>query len=105
MKEIGMYWTVAVTILSIAFPILFQIYSRLDEKYESDHIVELFNLEPAKWCFNISLFTSLIICVIFSLNLPPSTNIVIIDEFLANSATVLLVISIISMVCCFFWYV
>ena len=84
MTEIGIYWTATVTILSIAFPILFQIYSRLDEKYESDHIVELFNTEPAKRCFNISLFVSLIACVVLSLNIPPlfHTDYLIIDKII-----------------------
>lgn len=107
MTEIAIYWTAVVTILSIAFPILFQTYSRLDEKYESDYIVELFNAESAKNYFTNSLYVSLIACVILSLNQSPwfYTGNILFDTLLENSASILLAITAINMVVSFFKYV
>ncbi|MFN3803036.1 hypothetical protein [Belliella pelovolcani] len=42
MDEIQIYASATVAILGVAYPILLQVISRLDEKYDSDSIVELF---------------------------------------------------------------
>jgi len=60
-----------VTILGIAYPILFQVVSRLDEKYSSMLILELFSKEKERKVFKIALITSLIAILIYILKLPP----------------------------------
>ena len=46
MDEIGIYATVVITILGIAYPILFQVIAKLDENYSSDIVFDLFKKEP-----------------------------------------------------------
>lgn len=41
MDEIGIYATVIITILGIAYPILFQVIAKLDENYSSDIVFDL----------------------------------------------------------------
>lgn len=56
LKETDLFWTAIITILSVAYPILFQVISQLEEKYSSDHIVELFKKEMVNKCFKREFF-------------------------------------------------
>ena len=60
-----------VAILAIAYPILFQVVSGLDEKYSSILINDLFNQEKSKKYFLFFLITSLVLIFLWILKLPP----------------------------------
>ncbi|MES2373417.1 MAG: hypothetical protein V4557_12605 [Bacteroidota bacterium] len=50
---------ILVGIMGVAYPILLQVESRLDDKYNSDRIVELFNAEPIrKWFIRVLYITT-----------------------------------------------
>ena len=59
------------TILGIAYPILLQVVSKLDEKYASTHIVELFKHEKDWKLFNTFLVSSLALLLIYILIVLP----------------------------------
>ncbi len=106
MYEIALYATATITILSVAYPILFQVIARLDEKYLSDHIVSLFNKEPANKLFIYSLIVSLISFIIWSFRIPTlfSTGISYIDFVIENSASLLVFFSNLFLFLSFFFF-
>lgn len=58
-------------ILGVAYPILLQVISKLDEKYSSTHIVQLFKQEKERKIFNTLLISSLGILLIYILIVLP----------------------------------
>jgi hypothetical protein len=58
-------------ILGIAYPILLEVVSRLDEKYSSLVVLDMFGKEKEKRFFSISLIASLGILLLYVLKLPP----------------------------------
>ncbi|MGO1672067.1 MAG: hypothetical protein ACTHYC_14675 [Sphingobacterium sp.] len=105
MTEIGYYITATITILGIAYPVLLQVISRLDEKYSSDHIVSLFKLEWEWKYFKISLIFTLILIVIWSLKIPAFFQIEGLKFLIDNSASILVAIGSILLVFVFFKFV
>ncbi len=107
MDTITPYITATITILGIAYPILLQVISRLDEKYSSEHILELFNKEISKRTFKFTLIINLIFIVIWSFKLEPQIRFENrnIDLIINNSANLLLGISSIILVISFFLFV
>ena len=91
--ETGIYATVVITILGIAYPILLQVIARLDETYSSTLIIELFEKEPRKKWFQIQLFISLFLVLIWTLKLEPLKPFANLGFFINNSASILLVIT------------
>jgi hypothetical protein len=73
--EIPIYSSITVAILGIAYPILLQVYARLDEKYSSDRVVELFEKEGERKWFKYSLIGSLLAIFIYTMNLEPRVHI------------------------------
>lgn len=65
------YIPLFVALIGIAYPIILQVIARLDEKYNSENIVKLFNQEPALKWFQWLLYVSLFFVVIWSLHLSP----------------------------------
>ncbi len=94
-----------VTILGIAYPILFQVVSRLDEKYSSMLILELFNKEKERKVFKIALITSLIAILIYILKFPSFIDIKKLNFIINNSALIILTLSAILLVVSFFYFV
>lgn len=90
-----------ISMLGVAYPILLQVIARLDEKYESDHVLELFNQELSGILFKFSLYASLIFMILRAFNLPPLFD----WEILYNSADIILMISCIFLILCFFYFV
>ena len=45
MTGIDFYIYIVISLLGVAYPLLLQVISRLDEKYSSENIVELFDKE------------------------------------------------------------
>ncbi len=70
MNPVNIFISFIVAILGIAYPILFQVASRLDEKYSSILIIELFNKEPKRRIFLYLLYSSLILIVFYIVKLP-----------------------------------
>lgn len=105
MTEIGVYITVTITLLGVAYPILLQVISRLDEKYSSENIVSLFNKEFEGKFFSWSLITSLILIVIWSLNFSPIIQIDNFNFIINSSSSILLAGSSIILVVAFFLFV
>lgn len=102
MKDIGIYTSVAISLLGVAYPILLQVISTLDEKYSSIQIVELFDTEIEKKLFQYFLIGSLVSVFIWSLKLPPLISV---DQFkfiIDNSAGLLLISSSVLLVTVFF---
>ncbi len=101
MIETGVYWTVIITLLGVAYPILLQVIAKIDEIYSSSLVVELFDEEPLKKRFKKLLVISLIISLIWSLKLKPINALSKLSYLLDNSAVILLIISSISLVISF----
>jgi len=93
-----------VTIFGIAYPILFQVVSRLDEKYSSILILELFNKEKERNYFIGFLISSLVLIFIYILKLPPLSNF---NKYfiIRNSAIILLGTSTVFLIISFFYFV
>lgn len=104
MSGIGAYITVIITLLGVAYPILLQVISKLDEKYTSDNIIELFNKEIEGKLFRWLLITSFILIVIWSLKLNPIIQINGLNFFIYNSANILLGFSTIFLVITFYFF-
>lgn len=105
MSEIGIFATATITILGIAYPILFQVIARLDEKYASDNIVELFHKEKVRNLFIILLGFSLLSILIWPFQFQPWIQIEGLNFIINNSASLLVVVSTTALVVCFFLFV
>lgn len=105
MSNIEPYINLTVAMLGIAYPILLQTVTRLDEKYESEHITALFQKEWASKAYRYTLVASLISILIWSLNLKPRINIEKANFIIENSATILVITSSILLVFSFFIFV
>ena len=66
MDPIAPFIRVIIVLLGIAFPVLFQVVSRLDDKYSSDHIVELFSQEKERKLFYFFLISSLLSVLVWA---------------------------------------
>lgn len=105
MSEIGIFTIAAITILGVAYPILFQVIARLDEKYASDNIVELFNKEKVRNLFIILLGFSLLSILVWPFQFQPWIQIEGLNFIINNSASFLVVVSTTALVVCFFLFV
>ena len=84
---------------------MLQVIARLDEKYSSDKIVELFDQEKENKAFKYTLFSSFFFLVIWTLNRPPLIKINGLNFFIENSASILLAFNSILLVISFFCFV
>jgi hypothetical protein len=105
MTEIGIHTTITITILSVAYPILLQVIARLDEKYNSDHIVELFDEEKVKKYFVRILILSLILVAIWSFKIEPLFQVDGFNDLINNSANLLVVVNTFILVIYFFFFI
>lgn len=105
MARIDVYIYIVISLLGVAYPLLLQVIARLDEKYSSDNIVELFDKEIEGWAFKYLLCLSLIFIVLWSLKLAPLGQIDGLNMLIKNSATILLAISTIGLVVAFFFFI
>ena len=101
MIEIAIYSSVIISFLGIAYPILLQVMARLDETYSSTLIIELFEKEPRKKWFQIQLYISLFVVLIWSFKLEPLELFSEIGFFIDNSAVILLIVTSILLVVSF----
>lgn len=105
MASIDAYIYIIIGLLGVAYPVLLQVVARLDEKYSSDKIVELFDQEWEIKAFKYSLISSLFFVVIWSLKLPAKVHVAGLDFFIKNSASLLLAFNSILLVIFFFFFV
>lgn len=94
-----------IALLGLAYPILLQVIARLDEKYESQNIAELFKTEWEWTAFRYTLVASLISVFIWSLKLEPLIQIERLNFIIENSATLLVSFNTILLVVSFFFFV
>ena len=105
MTGIDAYVNIIIGLLGVAYPVLLQVVARLDEKYSSDKIVELFNQEWENKAFRYTLFSSLFFLVVWTLNRPPLIQINGLNFLIENSASTLLAFNSILLVIFFFYFV
>lgn len=105
MDNISICITFIAGILGIAYPVLFQVVSRLDEKYNSLIVLELFNKGYEKKSFTISLILSLVFVFLWMLKLKPFFNLERFGQIITNSAEYLLIASSLSTIIFFFLFV
>lgn len=111
MDEIGLYATIIISILGVAYPILLQVIAKLDDSYTSVRIVELFEREPRRRWFRVQLPISLVALFVWTLKLPPLPPFenwgFLVDQsgaLLVMVMTILLVVSFILLVNRIFTY-
>jgi len=92
-------------ILGISFPILFGVVSRLDDKYSSLAIIELFRREREYKFFIGSLISSLVSILLWMLKLHPLIKINILNYFIGISSELLLILSTVILIISFFTFV
>ena len=105
MDNISICVSFIAAILGIAYPILFEVVSRLDEKYSSQAIIELFRREWENRFFITTLKISLGSILLWMLRLPPLIKIDRLDYLIGKSAQLLLIISTIVLIVSFFYFV
>lgn len=105
MDNISICITFIAGILGIAYPVLLQVVSRLDEKYNSLIVLDLFNKEYEKKSFTISLILSLVFIFLWMLKLKPFFNPGNFGQIVNNSAEYLLIVSSLSTIIFFFCFV
>ena len=81
---------VIIGILSLMTPVLLEALSRIDNKYNSVVLVKAFKQEPIFRLFVIALIASIISIVLWCLNLPRIIDIPLLNKFIDNSASYLL---------------
>ncbi|MDA3865478.1 MAG: hypothetical protein PF489_01880, partial [Salinivirgaceae bacterium] len=82
-----------VAILGIAYPILLQVITRLDEKYNSTIILDLIKSEKEWKIFKLTLFSALIITGIHLLKRPLIYDFGIFNTLISHSGIILLYVS------------
>lgn len=105
MASIDAYIYIIIGLLGVAYPILLQVISRLDEKYTSENIIELFDNEYEGKIFRYSLITSLISIMIWSVKIKPIIQIDRLNFIINNSAAIIVAINTIILVISFFFFV
>lgn len=94
------YISFLVAILGIAYPIIIQVVSRLEDKYNSKAVIILFEKERTHRCYVGLLIISIVATILWTLDLPP-IRIAIIETAMNNSATWFVMISIILLLITF----
>lgn len=86
-------------IFALAFPLLFQTASRIDDKYNSTLLIKVFRKDCICRWFITSLLSAIICCVLWVLQLPRLIDCgKIVNIFVDNSALILLIFSTIFLV-------
>lgn len=105
MDNISICVTFIASILGIAYPILFEVISRVDEKYSSLTILELFRSEKENVFFIRMLVISLVLIPVWMLKLQPIIKMPGLDYSISHSAEYLLITSTILLIISFFLFV
>ena len=105
MENISICVSFIVSLLGIAYPILFQVVSRLDERYSSQILIDLFRKELEFKFFISALKISLVSIFIWILKLPPLLKIKGLNYLIENSAQIILILTTLILVISFFYFV
>lgn len=91
-----------IAVFAIAFPLLLQTISRIDDKYNSTKLIETFRKENVSQAYIIALIFAICTYVIWLLQLPRITDIGCLNGIIDNSALLLLIIGTIALIICTF---
>lgn len=105
MDSISICVTFIAALLGIAYPILFEVVSRLDEKYPSQSIFELFEQERENKIFLLLLKFTLLLIPLWLLDIPPLVDLKRFNFLIEDSAKHLLILSTASLIFSFFFFV
>lgn len=105
MDNISICISFIAAILGIAYPILLEVISRLDEKYSSQIIVDLFSKEIENKIFTLSLRISLVSLLVWVLKFPPLIRIDSLNYVIGKSSEYILILSTIVLIISFFYFV
>ncbi|MBK7128285.1 MAG: hypothetical protein IPM74_12330 [Crocinitomicaceae bacterium] len=94
--------TLVITILGVAYPIILEINSRLNDKYGSRIIVKLFEQSREYRYFIAVLISSLVVLLLWVLDRPPLFDFSCFKPIILNSATLLLILFSIGLTISFF---
>lgn len=94
-----------VALLGIAYPILLQVSSKLEEKYRSPQILDFFGSERSRKIFILFLKISLALVLIRFFEFSPLVKINGINWLIENSADISLIISTVILIISFFFLV
>jgi len=101
MNEVEIYATTIVAILGIAYPLVLQVISKLDDTYGSTRIIELFESEWVRRWFPYQLYASLFSVFLWSLKLEPLYPFKELGYIVDNSGTLLVICNTILLVVAF----
>ena len=101
MGEIEIYANSIVAILGIAYPLVLQVISKLDETYGSTRIVELFEAEFVRRWFPYQLYISLFSVLIWSLKLEPMYPFTKLGYLIDNSGVLFVMINAVLLIVAF----
>ncbi|WP_097045034.1 hypothetical protein [Flagellimonas pacifica] len=101
MDEIGLYATIIISILGVAYPIILQVIAKLDDSYNSVRVVVLFESEPRRRWFRIQLPASLIALFLWTLKLPPLPPFDDLGFLVDNSGAILVILMTLALVVSF----
>jgi len=105
MIEIDVCIPIIAAIIGIGYPILLQAVTSLEEKYNSNAIIELFKSEPQRLFLLVSVIISLVSALLVLLNRPPWFDFGVLNSIVDNSAVLLLILFTIILVIAFFLFV
>jgi len=97
--------TVIIAVFAIAFPLLLQTVSRIDEKYHSTRLMNIFYKEQISRLFITALIASLISIVIWYLKIPRKFDIGILNFIIDHSAFLIISITSFSLILILFLFV
>lgn len=96
---------VIIAVFAIAFPLLLQTVSRIDEKYHSTRLMNIFYKEQISRLFITALIASLISIVIWYLKIPRKFDIGILNFIIDHSAFLIISITSFSLILILFLFV
>ena len=104
MASVDLFIYIIIGLLGLAYPILLQVIARLDEKYESENIAELFKKEFEWTAFRYTLVASLIFAFIWSLKIKSLIDIEFLNWLIDISAIIPVAVCTILLVISFFFF-
>lgn len=105
MVEVDVCVTISAAILGVGYPILLEVVSKLETKYNSHLVIEIFKLEPINRFLTISLMLSIASAFLVLFNRPPWFDFGILNIVVDNSATLLMILFTIILVIAFFLFI
>ncbi len=105
MELIDVSVSLTVGVLGVAYPVLLQSVTRLDDKYRSSVIVDLFTKEPELKWFRYLLVASLFTILLWGLQLPVLINSSIIHSIFSDSGKWLAQLASVALAVMFFFLV